>query len=240
MAQALRGLSKISLGARMPEFYGGSSSNFILNVLEDTIIQSPLLPHESAESTFEALSPENRAKLWLDGSAQLSFAKHTANSLPPRALTEMYVNRYFQTAHHIFPILGRKHFDATSENFWEGRPTEGQGYEIWTAVLCMVAALGHQYCLIDPDDEVRQRALSSPRDGERCFQLMKLSCSDVVFEGGDISVVNCLLLAVRQFLELEMLATLMLTTDCAVFVALQSEPTPRSLQLTRHGGQNLL
>ena len=109
----------------------------------------------------------------------------------------MYVNKYFQTAHQIFPILGRKHFDANIREFWDGRPTEGKGYEVWTAVFYMTIALGHQYCLIDLDEKVRQLALSSPDDGEKCFQLMKLSCRDVLFEGGDISVVNCLLLAVR-------------------------------------------
>lgn len=62
--------------------------------------------------------------------------------------------------------------------------------------MYMVIALGHQYSLVDPDEEVRKRALGSPQDGEVCYQLVKSCLNDVHFAGGDISAVNSLLLAV--------------------------------------------
>ncbi|KPI40844.1 uncharacterized protein AB675_10908 [Cyphellophora attinorum] len=173
----------------MPEFYGGSSSE----VLE--AIQARSKSSETDEAGTDLSSPENRALLWLGSRSGLTFGKAAGALLPPKVVAMEYVHRYFQTAHRIFPILDKRLFVNSTVDYYNGLPTEGKGYESWTAVMYMVIALGHQYSLVDPDPEVRRRALNSPEDGEVCFQLLKACLNDVHFAGGDISAVNSLLLA---------------------------------------------
>jgi hypothetical protein len=193
MARALRGVNQLTLATRLPEFYGGSSPNVILDVVESG--EDP--QHEYLDDSPNPRSPENRATLWLGG-PQLSFGKACGASLPPKATIDEYIDRYFQTAHRIFPILNKQLLVDTYTDYSNGLPTEGRGYENWTAVLYMVIALGHQYSLIDADEEVRAKASASPEDGETCFRLAKSTLPDVAFVGGDVSAVNSLLLAVSE------------------------------------------
>lgn len=190
MDQALRGINQLGLWPRLPEFYGGSSSNAIMNSVQSSD------QDQATTETEDANSPENRARLWLGGPSDLSFGKTSGTSLPPRAAAEAYVNCYFQTGHRIFPILNRKLFVNTFNDYYSGLPTEGKGYELWSAVMYMTIALGHQYSLIDADQGLRERALASPKDGDACSGLAKASLADVPFSGGDISAVNTLLLMV--------------------------------------------
>lgn len=196
MVRALRGVNSLTDDPRLPEFYGGSSSNVIIKAVESS--ESAQSPGSRSPRSPDPHSPENRALLWLGGSADLSFGKAPGPLLPARAVAEGYINCYFHAADRIFPILNRKLFVGTFNDFWNGLPTEGKGYEWWTAVMYMVIALGHQYSLIDADEELRSRATASPGDGEACFRLAKSSLSDVPFTGGDISAVNSLLLMVSD------------------------------------------
>ncbi|KIW22753.1 uncharacterized protein PV07_11019 [Cladophialophora immunda] len=187
MAQLLRGVNYLTI-SRNPEFYGGSSSNAIISAVEAT----EELGDQSSTSRMEW--PLNRASLWLENAANLRFAKVAGSSLPPRPVADDYVNRYFQTAHRLYPILNRISFMERYRNFWEGLPTEGKGYELWAAVLYMVLAHGHQCSTVDPDDRVRNDALAS-QHGETCFNLAKSTFVDVPFSGGDMSAVNSMFLA---------------------------------------------
>ncbi|KIW83181.1 hypothetical protein Z517_02426 [Fonsecaea pedrosoi CBS 271.37] len=187
MAQLLRGVNYLTI-SRNPEFYGGSSSNAIISAVEATD------ESEDQPSTSRMESPLNRASLWLENAANLRFAKVVGSSLPPRSVADDYVNRYFQTAHRLYPILNRTTFMERYRNFWEGLPTEGKGYELWAAVLYMVLAHGHQCSTVDPDDRVRNDALAS-QHGETCFNLAKSTFADVPFSGGDMSAVNSMFLA---------------------------------------------
>jgi hypothetical protein len=191
MAQLLRGVNYLTIGTRNPEFYGGSSPNAIINAVE---AEEEV---EEQQSTSRVEWPLNRANLWLDNTANLRFAQVTGASLPPRSTADEYVNRYFQTAHRLYPILNRVTFMERYRNFWEGLPTEGKGYELWAAVLYMVLAHGHQCSTVDPDDRVREDALGSPH-GEICFNLAKSTFADVPFSGGDMSAVNSMFLAVSS------------------------------------------
>ncbi|KIW12255.1 hypothetical protein PV08_09531 [Exophiala spinifera] len=191
MDRALRGINRLTLDpTRLPEFYGGSSSNMIINAIESTE-DGPDTDLVDAEDLH---IPENRALLWLGGPSQLSFGKASGSLLPPKPVAERYVACYFQTAHRIFPILNRRLFVGTFNDYYNGLPTEGKGYEWWTTVMYMTIALGHQYSLIDSDPTLRGQALASPQDGEACFLLAKSSLVNVPFAGGDISAVNSLML----------------------------------------------
>lgn len=202
MARALRGVSSLTLHPRLPEFYGGSSSNAIVKTVET----SELVHRAGFPEAPDPHSPKHRALLWLGGTSDLSFGTAPGPLLPARAVAEAYINCFFQTGHRIFPILDRRSFYNVFDDFWNGLPTEGKGYEWWTAVMYMVIALGHQYSLIDPDENLRARAMSSPEDGEACFQLAKSTLANVPFSGGDISAVNSLLLMVCIQNPMEMLA----------------------------------
>ncbi len=194
MVQALRGINHLRTAPRHPEFYGGSSVNVMIDAVQTSETDTSEHQQTKGDST-DIYSPENRAHLWLGSGSALSFGKASGALLPPESVANEYIHRYFQTAHRIFPILNRKLLVDSARDYWNGLPTEGQGYEYWTAVLYMVIALGHQYSLVDPDDEVRKAAMASSQHGEACFQLAKSTLSDVPFVGGDISAVNSLLLA---------------------------------------------
>ncbi|KAJ9613499.1 hypothetical protein H2200_003441 [Cladophialophora chaetospira] len=193
MVRALRGINHLRSAPRQPEFYGGSSVDVMIEEVQ-TSDSDAHDPQDPAGGPTDIYSPENRAHLWLGRGSALTFGKASGALLPPELVANEYIHRYFQTAHRIFPILNRKLLVGSARDYWNGLPTEGQGYEHWTAVMYMVIALGHQYSLIDPDEEVRKRALTSPQHGEACFQLAKSTLSDVPFSGGDISAVNSLLL----------------------------------------------
>jgi hypothetical protein len=199
LVRALRGINQLRGAPRHPEFYGGSSVNVTIEAVQTSETDAEATEnhdHGAESNATDIYSPENRAQLWLgSGSAALSFGKASGALLPPESVANEYVHRYFQTAHRIFPILNRKLLVSSCADYWNGLPTEGKGYEYWTAVMYMVIALGHQYSLIDPDDDVQARALASPQHGEACFQLAKSTLSDVPFTGGDISAVNSMLLA---------------------------------------------
>ncbi|KAK6365345.1 hypothetical protein LTS17_011317 [Exophiala oligosperma] len=200
MDRALRGINRLTLDpTRLPEFYGGSSSNMIINTIESTE-DGPDAELVDAEDLH---IPENRALLWLGGPSQLSFGKASGSFLPPKPVAERYIACYFQTAHRIFPILNRRLFVGTFNDYYDGLPTEGKGYEWWTAVMYMTIALGHQYSLIDSDPNLQDQALASRQDGEACFLLAKSSLVDVPFAGGDISAVNSLMLMVSVPLQPE-------------------------------------
>ena len=190
MTQLLRGVNYLTLETRNPEFYGGSSLNAIATAVES----EEVLGEQTSSSRVDW--PLNRAKLWLDNAANLRFAQVRGASLPPRSIADEYVNRYFQTAHRLYPILNRATFMERYRNFWEGLPTEGKGYELWAAVLYMVLAHGHQCSTVDPDNRVRNEAFTSSY-GETCFNLAKSTFADVPFSGGDMSAVNAIFLAVR-------------------------------------------
>lgn len=191
MDRALRGINRLTLEPRLPEFYGASSPDVIVAAVE-TSAQSPdgRVPAEDSDG------PEDRAKLWLGTATNLTFSKVKDTSLPTRAVAKSYIYCYFQTAHLIFPILNQDLLIGTFDDYFDGLPTEGRGYEKWSAVMYMTIALGHQYSMIDSDDELRTTAISSPQDGESCFQLAKSVLDDVPFSGGDISAVNATLLMV--------------------------------------------
>lgn len=194
MARALRGINHLRNAPRHPEFYGGSSAHFLIDAVQAA--DPDIDENEHAEHVPPDIhSPENRAQLWLGTGSTLSFGKASGALLPPEPVANEYVHRYFQTAHRIFPILNRKLLVDSCADYWKGLPTEGKGYEYWTAVMFMVIALGHQYSLVDPDEEVRQKAMAAPQHGEACFQLARSTLSDVPFMGGDISAVNSMLLA---------------------------------------------
>jgi hypothetical protein len=194
MVRALRGINQLKSEPRLPEFYGGSSINVMIDAVQTSETDSNA-NHDQEAGATDLSSPENRAQLWLGSNSALSFGKASGTLLPPEPVATEYVHRYFQTAHRIFPILNRKLLLNSCADYWSGLPTEGKGYEWWTAVMYMVIALGHQYSLIDPDSEVRKKAMASPQHGEACLQLAKTTLSDVPFTGGDISAVNSLLLA---------------------------------------------
>ncbi|KEF62778.1 uncharacterized protein A1O9_00751 [Exophiala aquamarina CBS 119918] len=113
--------------------------------------------------------------------------------LPPRLIADGYVNQYFQTSHNLYPVLEKASFIGRYEHFWGGLPTEGQGFELWIAVLYMVMALGHQCSTIDPDPSVRTRALECT-DGEMCFLMARSTFADVPFRGGDLSAATSMFL----------------------------------------------
>jgi hypothetical protein len=194
MVRALRGINHLRNAPRHPEFYGGSSANFLIDTVQIAGPDTNENEHEG-DVPADIYSPENRAQLWLNTGSTLSFGKASGALLPPEPVANEYVHRYFQTAHRIFPILNRKLLVDSCADYWKGLPTEGKGYEYWTAVMYMVIALGHQYSLVDPDKEVRKRAMTAPQHGEACFQLARSTLSDVPFMGGDISAVNSMLLA---------------------------------------------
>lgn len=193
MEHLLRGVNYLTIGTRNPEFYGGSSHNAIINAVEAEDEAG-----EEEQATSRPEWPLNRARLWLDNPSSLRFAQVTGASLPPRSVADEYVNRYFQTAHRLYPILNRSTFMERYRNFWEGLPTEGKGYELWAAVLYMVLAHGHQCSTVDPDDKVRSAALATSH-GEICFNLAKSTFVDVPFSGGDMSAANSMFLAVSAF-----------------------------------------
>lgn len=100
MSRALRGINRLKFAPRMPEFYGGSSSE----ALEAVQAQETHSCQEASESdalVADLSSPENRALLWLGSSSGLTFGKATGALLPPKAVAADYVDRYFQTAHRI-------------------------------------------------------------------------------------------------------------------------------------------
>lgn len=190
MSRALQGVSRLNLTPRLPEFYGGSSCNVVIEAVED-------LAEDRNTGQVAVSSPEDRAFVWLNESSELLFSKAAGGLLPPKARSEVYVSCYFQTAHRILPILDRRSFLKSMEHWWSGLPTEGRGYELWSAVMYMVVALGHQYCLISPEKSIRDQAIAFSQDGEACYQLFKSLLGDASFAGGDMSTVNSTLLAVR-------------------------------------------
>lgn len=189
LAILLRGVDQLTMDTGTPEFYGPSSANAIIDAVE--AMDNP----ETAIAADSPENPSNRARLWLESERSLTFSKIALSSLPPKPVADEYLTHFFRTAHRIYPILNRAHFMKRYNDFWNGLPTEGNGYELWVAVLCMVLALGHQCSTVDSDPQVSHRALQST-DGDMCFNLAKAMLSHVAFTGGDMSVVNSHLLAV--------------------------------------------
>ncbi|KPI42295.1 Transcriptional activator protein acu-15 [Cyphellophora attinorum] len=186
MSILLQGVDGLSMTTGAPEFYGPSSANAIIDALESSEQDSPAAASSDGGT--------DRARLWLESPRDLTFAKVAQSSLPPKEIADEYLAVFYQTAHRIYPILNRAHFMKRYNDFWKGLPTEGNGYEHWVAVLCMVLALGHQCSTADPDVRVRSRALQS-QHGEECFGLAKAMLAWAPFSGGDMSVVNSFLLA---------------------------------------------
>jgi hypothetical protein len=186
MSILLQGVDGLSMTTGAPEFYGPSSANAIIDALESSEQDSPAAASSDGGT--------DRARLWLESPRDLTFAKVAQSSLPPKEIADEYLSVFYQTAHRIYPILNRAHFMKRYNDFWKGLPTEGNGYEHWVAVLCMVLALGHQCSTADPDIRVRSRALQS-QHGEECFGLAKAMLAWAPFSGGDMSVVNSFLLA---------------------------------------------
>jgi hypothetical protein len=186
MSQLLRGVNHLNLDANVPEFYGGSSAHAIADAVD--VEDDEDEPWN--ERRFHA--PELWKAQNLD---QLTKTKVKLSRLPPKDLADRYNARYIQGCHLIVPLIDVESYLARYEDFWEERPTEGKGYQLWTAVMFMVIALGHQACTIDPDPAIRDQALKD-NVGEACFELAKLSFANVPFAGGDMSGVNSMLMAV--------------------------------------------
>lgn len=185
MEQLLRGINHLNVTTRNPEFYGGSCPDAIVNTIETSEVFQP--PAEA--------EPEDRSEAWrLCGSLNLWTAKAPVGVLPPRLCTDQYVHTYFQTAHRLYPILNEQTFMERYVNFWAGKPTEGKGYELWTAVMYMVFAIGHQCSTAHLDSTTKQNPETS-QHGAACFALAKTTFADVPFSGGDLSAVNSMFLA---------------------------------------------
>ena len=188
MDHLLRGVNHLTI-SKNPEFYGGSSLNAIIDEVE-ALEQMEAPDVEDREGTILSTDPDP----WSSGEDGLHFADVAGSFLPPRPVADGYVNRYFQTSHNLYPVLEKPLFMRRYENFWGGLPTEGQGYELWIAVLYMVMALGHQCSTIDPDPLVKIRALECT-DGEMCFLMARSTFADVPFRGGDLSAATSMFLA---------------------------------------------
>jgi hypothetical protein len=190
MAQLLRGVDCLTIATQKPEFYGGSSSNVIVNAIEVAEQVEGELP---ASPVYKS---ENRVNVWhRGGTRELSFSKVGGATALPKDIADQYINQYIHSVHRLHPILEMTHFMSRCQDFWNSLPTEGKGYELWAAVMYMVLALGHQASTVDPDPRVRKQALGVPH-GEACFQLARLALANVPFDGGDISAVNSFLLGV--------------------------------------------
>jgi hypothetical protein len=187
MDQLLRGVNHLTI-SKNPEFYGGSSLNAIIDEVE-ALEQT----ESSALEEIEGAMPSTDTDPWSAGGEGLRFADMVGSFLPPRQIADGYVKCYFQTSHNLYPILEKPSFMQRYENFWVGLPTEGQGYELWVAVLYMVMALGHQCSTIDPDPTVRNQALQCT-DGEMCFLMARSTFADVPFRGGDLSAATSMFL----------------------------------------------
>ncbi|RMZ76602.1 hypothetical protein DV738_g4798, partial [Chaetothyriales sp. CBS 135597] len=188
MANLLRGVNHLNLDAKVPEFYGGSSAHAIVEAV-DTEDQEDEPGRPQPEKRFHA--PELWKATNLD---ELTRAKVNETHLPPRALADRYNARFIQGTHFIIPLIDVETYLDRYEDFWNGKPTEGKGYLMWTAVMYMVIALGHQACTVDPDPNIRQQALHD-NVGNQCFELAKYTFSNVPFAGGDMSAVNSMLFA---------------------------------------------
>ena len=193
MSQLLRGVNHLNMNANVPEFYGGSSAHAIVESVEadeeDEDEDEEDLQQVSSGPKFHA--PELWKAQNLD---QLTRTKVKFSQLPPKELADRYNTRFIQGFHLIIPLIDVESYLARYEDFWEGKPTEGKGYQLWTAVMFMVIALGHQACTVDSDPVIREQALSD-RVGDTCFELAKLSFANVPFAGGDLSAVNSMLFA---------------------------------------------
>ncbi|RMZ92561.1 hypothetical protein DV736_g199, partial [Chaetothyriales sp. CBS 134916] len=188
MADLLRGVNHLNIDGKVPEFYGGSSAHAIVEAVDADDRDDEPRPPQS-DKRFHA--PE----LWKANNLdELTRAKVKKSDLPPRELADRYNARFIQGTHLILPLIDVESYLDRYKDFWDMKPTEGKGYHMWTAVMYMVIALGHQACTVDPDPAIRQQALADGW-GNRCFELAKLTFSNVPFAGGDMSAVNSMLFA---------------------------------------------
>ncbi|RMZ74917.1 hypothetical protein DV737_g5613, partial [Chaetothyriales sp. CBS 132003] len=187
MSNLLRGVNHLNLDEKVPEFYGGSSAHTIVEVVDTDNEDEPWRPQ--SDKRFHA--PELWKAANLD---QLTQAGVHQSELPPRELADRYNARFIQGTHFIIPLIDVETYLDRYNDYWDNKPTEGKGYLMWTAVMYMVIALGHQACTVDPDPVIRQQALADGV-GEQCFKLAKRTFRDVPFTGGDMSAANSMLFA---------------------------------------------
>ena len=194
MSQLLRGVNHLNLEANVPEFYGGSSARAIVDAVDEEDEEEE--EEEDDELQRSTSGPRFHApELWkAQNLDQLTKTKVKLSKMPPKELADRYNTRFIQGYHLIIPLIDVESYMARYEDFWEGKPTEGKGYQLWTAVMFMVVALGHQACTVDSDPAIREQALAD-NVGETCFELAKLTFANVPFAGGDLSAVNSMLMA---------------------------------------------
>ncbi len=102
MTQLLRGVNYLTIETRNPEFYGGSSLNAIVNAVEadEEVEEQP--------TASRAEWPLNRAKLWLDNTANMKFAQVADASLPPKTVADVStpITLYMDTLRfRFFPFI---------------------------------------------------------------------------------------------------------------------------------------
>jgi hypothetical protein len=185
--EMLYGVDRMPNATGHPEYFGSSSPTATRYLLERLAI----LPRDGQET--QKMASRDRVSIWHSDRRQLRFSTtaHPGSSWLPRRLADKYIRCYFRTVHRVCPALEQVHFMERYERFWQNLPTEGRGYTRWTAVLYMALALGHQLC------HVAQPLPDSEADlGHACFKAGKALLTDVAFHGGDMSIVNALMLAV--------------------------------------------
>jgi Fungal specific transcription factor domain len=193
MGPLLRGCSQFNSATLHPEFYGPSASDAVMNRIETSRMTGTRISFRAAEREISEYTSGETPEAQLQ---QYKILRTASHPLPPKAVVDRCVQRYFTTTHRLYPILEERDFWIRYSQFWIEHSTNHESHDLWLALLNMILALGHQLGATDLNYALEQQ--HDPHyHGLQYFNSAKSSFVDTFFSGGDILAVQCMFLGVR-------------------------------------------
>jgi hypothetical protein len=177
---------------RSIEFHGSSSSVAILRQVQGDcgkIQDQYSTPKEEESSLISALhnpefSPQATANSQVSSpSVEHSFYIHQVN---------VFMASYFETLHHIHPIIDREDFSTRARDLWLGRSCSSSFMALYYSVLSLGA-------LVRVWEEATLLGMTRFEWSRKLFQEAQ-ACLDESRFANNLDTVQCLFIMVRDFL----------------------------------------
>lgn len=199
MVDILRQLGQLSIDRHMPQFYGGSSPDAVVDVIEaelgfrHTSETASILPRQSPPDDVRQSSwPSNC----------LDFPSFDAGIftaiLPQKTIADEYVGYYFRSTHRLYPVLNQKAFMSWYDRFWKIEDQRLAQHQL--TILHMILALVYQGMAATSVDN-QQDPLTMQENAATFFTAARDGLADAHLGGGDLSTINALILGVSPCLQ---------------------------------------
>lgn len=200
MVDILRQVSQSSTDRHMPQFYGGSSADAVVDAIEAEL---GLSQHTSETTSIpsQQSAPEDVPQRSSSPSNDWDLPNFDAAILtailPTKTAVDEYVDYFFRSTHQIYPVVNQKAFISWYERFWKIQDRRPARHHL--IILHMILALGYQGMAATSVMLNQTDRLTMQENGITFFAAARDGLAEAQSRGGGLPIINALILGVSPF-----------------------------------------